>query len=165
MKTEIVDLGASAPGVAAHVFQGQIIPLTEVFSFTVPGHPTGKGAVRPSFRQPGRYFTPKKTRNFMAWVRDAFCSRYPTAVPLKGPAALGIRALYQVPASMPKKVRAAMPPPVVKPDLKNIVAGVEDALNGVAWVDDKQVVLYLITKTYAWDGRPRLEISISEVTT
>lgn len=32
--------------------------------------------------------------------------------------------------------------PTGKPDLKNLIAGVEDALNGVAWGDDSQVVIY-----------------------
>lgn len=33
-------------------------------------------------------------------------------------------------------------PHVEKPDLKNLVAGLEDALNGIAWVDDSHICQY-----------------------
>ena len=38
--------------------------------------------------------------------------------------------------------------PTVKPDSDNVEKAVKDALNGVAWVDDCQVVTTFVTKEY-----------------
>lgn len=51
--------------------------------------------------------------------------------------------------------------PIVKPDLDNCVKAVFDALNGIAWNDDNQVVEVTSEK---WYGKvPRVEVEIKEV--
>ena len=40
-------------------------------------------------------------------------------------------------------------PHIVKPDLKNLVAGLEDSLNGIAWHDDSQIIGHITRKKYA----------------
>ena len=51
-----------------------------------------------------------------------------------------------------------------KPDADNVLKAVLDALNGVAWVDDAQIVTATVRK-FVCSGEcvPRVEISIKEV--
>jgi len=57
-----------------------------------------------------------------------------------------IRATFYLPipksVSRPERLRRSATPHVIKPDLKNLIAGLEDALNGTAWHDDSQIVGY-----------------------
>lgn len=51
--------------------------------------------------------------------------------------------------------------PTRKPDLKNLVAAVEDSLTGIAWRDDSQVVIYpFMAMRYAVNQPPRTVIAI-----
>lgn len=73
-----------------------------------------------------------------------------------------IKAYYPVLKSFSKKkVKACIAGeirPTTKPDLDNITKTILDALNGVAWYDDNQVVCLSINKYYA--DRGYLEINI-----
>ena len=60
------------------------------------------------------------------------------------------------PASISIKKR---PFPCVRPDLDNYIKAVKDALNGICWTDDGQVVQLASTKQYTSDD-PRVEIEI-----
>lgn len=54
-----------------------------------------------------------------------------------------------------------MPWPAVKPDVLKLARGVEDALTGVVWRDDAQIVRELLAKEY---GEPeRVVISVREL--
>ena len=51
--------------------------------------------------------------------------------------------------------------PIGKPDLKNLIAAVEDSLTGIAWADDAQVVSYGFSrKQWSTDGHPRAFIVV-----
>lgn len=41
--------------------------------------------------------------------------------------------------------------PTVKPDCSNVVKGLEDALNGILWHDDSQIVKLTVLKNYTVD--------------
>ena len=47
--------------------------------------------------------------------------------------------------------------PVTKPDVSNVLKGVEDALKGVWYKDDSQIVGYGVLGKW-YDERPRIEI-------
>jgi Holliday junction resolvase RusA-like endonuclease len=48
-----------------------------------------------------------------------------------------------------------------KPDLDNVAKGVLDAMNGVAYADDTQVVRLLVQKQYSLE--PRLVVTVKEM--
>ena len=52
--------------------------------------------------------------------------------------------------------------PVVKPDLKNYYALLEDALNGVVWPDDAQIVHIDAWKRYT-EGQGFIDLEIREI--
>jgi Holliday junction resolvase RusA-like endonuclease len=49
-----------------------------------------------------------------------------------------------------------------KPDSDNIIKFIADALNGIFWKDDSFLSIIKLTKLYANDRTPRMEISIKE---
>ena len=76
-----------------------------------------------------------------------------------------IYAYYKIPKSTSKKKRAEMLEgrifPTIKPDADNVAKIILDALNGVVYEDDKQVVGLLTLKRYSEE--PRVEVIINEV--
>lgn len=96
--------------------------------------------------------------------------KYKPERPLEGPVALGV-VVYR---PMPKRIskdphlrelalnRQIFPTP--KPDVKNTTAAVEDALNGIFWIDDAHVVQYIdvdgVPFGKYYSDIPRIEILI-----
>ena len=126
-------------------------------SFEVEGKVTGKG--RPRVTMHGTY-TPANTRHYEELVK----LRYKQACklpPAEGEVIVIIRA-YMTPAkslSTKKKAELMKDNPMKKPDIDNIAKIVLDALNGVAWVDDKQITTLHVFKQ--WDETEHLHIWIS----
>ena len=58
------------------------------------------------------------------------------------------------------KLGRETPFPISRPDVLKLARGIEDALTGVAWADDAQIVVEHLEKHY---GRPRVEITIAGV--
>lgn len=132
----------------------------------VEGKVEGKG--RPRFRKVGDFvqtYTPKNTRYYEKMIADAYKEQsgvvFPTEMPLK----LRIRAIMGIPSTFTKKKKSRAIQgelrPIKKPDADNIAKSVLDALNGVAYADDKQVVDLGIKKYYG--EVERVEIEIQEV--
>lgn len=123
---------------------------------TVYGKPKGKD--RPRVCKNGHTFTPKATREYERLVRKTFQSKYPDWVPTSEPVKLEIRAYFPIPKSWSKKKQKQAEeeaiPCMVKPDLDNI-GKIIDALNGIAFVDDKQIVEEHLVKQYSTN--PRVE--------
>jgi Holliday junction resolvase RusA-like endonuclease len=51
--------------------------------------------------------------------------------------------------------------PTSRPDTDNYIKSVQDALNGIVWKDDSQVVALIADKWYS--DKPRIEIDVREV--
>ncbi|OMD02745.1 RusA family crossover junction endodeoxyribonuclease, partial [Paenibacillus odorifer] len=51
--------------------------------------------------------------------------------------------------------------PVTKPDADNYLKGVKDALKGIIWKDDSQVVDAFVRKRYS--AQPRIEVKIKQL--
>lgn len=131
-----------------------------MIEFVVFGEPVGKG--RPRFTMSGRAYTPKKTKDYETKIREAFTGEmYPAGIPLK----MRIRAYLGIPKSISKSRASLMCKgalrPLKTPDLDNIGKSIADALNGVAYADDKQIVQLAVEKWYS--TVPRVEIQIDEV--
>lgn len=138
--------------------------------FFVRCRPMGKG--RPRFTKAGRTYTPEKTiegeRLVRASLMKAF-SRGVTSVPIiHRPHAVSVKieVWLPIPESWPKgrqaDAREGRVPATKKPDADNYGKLVLDALNGVAWDDDSQVVALTVTKAYS-PGESGFSIEFDEV--
>lgn len=111
------------------------------YAFTIPGKPRGKG--RPRFGR-GRTYTDAKTVAYEKLVKASAIAAISPMKPFSGPVAacLQFRISPPVSASKARKARLlAGSEPITAPfDLDNLVKAVLDGLNGVAYVDDRQVV-------------------------
>jgi Holliday junction resolvase RusA-like endonuclease len=134
------------------------------FEFTVPGTPIGKG--RPRYTGYGRPYTPQKTRDKEKEIALAYKSKYGgERFSDLDQLRILIHAYFPIPVSATKKFHTMAVNgelyPTKKPDWDNIGKLVCDALNGVAYRDDSQIVMAMVIKHYS--DNPRLEIDISEV--
>ena len=132
----------------------------KTLTITIPGQPVGKG--RPRFsRATGRTYTPANTARYENLVALFFREAYPDWEPVEGEVEMTMRAYFEIPKSWPhyKKQKAIMNRirPTKKPDTDNI-SKIKDALNGIAYKDDAQVVTDIVHKYYS--TKPRLEVTI-----
>ena len=132
----------------------------------VYGPPMGKQ--RPKFSTCGKFvkaYTPDKTVNYETLVKLTYLEKYQGSPAVDKPLILRMVAWYQLPGSWSKKKREkallGQIYPTVKPDLDNIVKIICDALNSLAYVDDKQIVELAVSKRYG--DCPRVEIEMLEV--
>ncbi|SIN72555.1 RusA family crossover junction endodeoxyribonuclease [Agromyces cerinus] len=93
-----------------------------IVTFIVPGRPKPKG--RPRFTKRGHAYTPQSTRDAEKQVVDLF----ELAAPLWEPTLEDVRLTLDV---CFQHGRVA--------DLDNVAKLISDALNGWAWVDDRQI--------------------------
>lgn len=141
--------------------------MDDIQMFTVMGEPRGKQRAR-TYRNGNftRTVTPEQTviyENLIALEYRRQCGNF--RFEDKEMLEITIEAHFSVPKSTSKKNRALMIEralrPVKKPDGDNIIKVVCDALNGVAYHDDAQIVDMIVRKYYA--EAPKLVISIREV--
>lgn len=138
--------------------------MTEIM-FTIQGEPIGQG--RPRFSTSGGFakaYDPDKSRNYKAFARlialqtakkmNWKCSEQPVSVTIK--------AYLSIPISSTKKFKAAAAKmevyPTKKPDVDNIFKSITDALSGIIYKDDRQIVRSTITKNYS--DLPRVEVFV-----
>lgn len=134
--------------------------ISPVLSFTVPGKPMGQPRARVTTASGHvRHYDPWQSRQYKERIAVA-CRRGMRscgAVPGKVSAPDGFRVLVKAcfsrPTSWPKrKVEASeegLVPHVVRPDADNVAKIVLDALNGIVWKDDSEVVWLMVCKSYA----------------
>lgn len=117
---------------------------------------------RPRVTRTGHAYTPTHAMEAERRLRQAWVGEH-GAAPLAGPVSLDLEVWLRMPGSVPKKHRATARP-VKRPDLDNFAKTVLDALNGVAWLDDAQVVEITCRKSYAdpVQGVPGWSIQVEE---
>lgn len=136
--------------------------------FHVPGKPQGKARAK-TYRNKNTGFTttvtPDKTVLYENLIKDQYLNACKGQYLERGlPVTLRIVARFLPPKSASKKRTLDMLEgrelPLKKPDMDNIIKVVADALNGVAYHDDTQIILIAAKKVYsALEG---LDITVEE---
>jgi Holliday junction resolvase RusA-like endonuclease len=129
------------------------------------GEPKGKGRPRISTRNGfARAYTPEPTRNYEAALRMAAQASMAGYKLFEGPVAVIVVAALSIPATMSKGKRlmalSGALHPTKKPDADNIFKCL-DALNGVVWTDDKNIVQADFRKIYS--DAPHLTIQVRAI--
>lgn len=120
----------------------------EVFEKQLNVKPIAKS--RPRFTR-GRCYTPSKTKNAEQEIRLLVSKEFKLK-PFEGPLRLDLILFFKKPKTS-KNVF-----PVVKPDLDNVLKLVGDALNGVLWKDDSQIIEIVVSKYYASEASIYLKL-------
>lgn len=140
--------------------------MGDITVFEVEGKPQGKARARTFYNTKlGRMqsITPEQTKSYeelIRWKYKEAKGAYYKEAPLR----VSICAYYPIPKSFSKAkqedARRWRLRPTTKPDCDNIIKVVLDALNGVAYYDDKQVIEVSCSKYYAENAR--LEVMLVE---
>lgn len=134
-----------------------------IVCFTVPGPPQGKARARTYHNASGVHtVTPEKTVMYENLVKMCYASTKRVPFGAGVPLSATITAYYAMPKSMSKADRVKATHfglfPTKKPDADNIAKVVLDALNGIAYDDDRQIVNLEVTKLYAEE--PKVTVAI-----
>ena len=108
---------------------------------------------RPYLIRGNKRRTPPRTVNFELLVAMEFRNQFPFHKPLTGPLGLSVDIQFAKPKTVAKGYWHTNPG-----DATNIVKAIEDALNKVAWVDDRQVADLRSIKH--WGQTDRIIVSI-----
>ena len=134
----------------------------EGVSFSVVGTPTPKGSFT---RMPHGGMVPAGTvdsrRRMDQWrmdVRNAAREAMGDSPPMVGPMRLFVEFALLPPKSMAKSQRG-WKLPTTKPDVDKLLRMLADALTGIVYRDDSQVVMVALNKVYAWDEQPGAQVS------
>ena len=123
--------------------------------FTVPGKPQGKARAKTYHTNSiTRTVTPEKTVLYENFIKERFIQTADGFFVDKGnPVHVTVNVSFTPPKNTSKKRYVQMLngeiPPLKKPDADNIVKVVCDALNGVAYHDDSQVIFVACAKRYS----------------
>ena len=133
--------------------------------FIVKGRPQGKK--RPRFsRISHTVYTPQETISYENQIAMAFKAGGGRCIPEGQCVAVSVTAFFPVPKSYSKGKRKACIDgyiwPDKKPDIDNVLKVVLDALNGLAYDDDKQVIEAICRKYYT-DGEGYLWVVVKSV--
>jgi Holliday junction resolvase RusA-like endonuclease len=128
-------------------------------AFTVPGLPVAWARAGKSGKVS---FTPAKQRSFMADVRTIAAHAMKGADPIAGPVEMAVSFVYPWPASWSEKKRArpGAKYKTSRPDGSNLRKLIEDAINGVVYVDDALVVSGLDWKFYGASAETRVVVRV-----
>jgi Holliday junction resolvase RusA-like endonuclease len=103
-----------------------------VIKFVINARPQPKERSRSTKR--GHHYTPQRTVNFELTVAAEFRLQHPFHELFTGPVGMSVDIQYKRPKTVKKGYWHTSPG-----DASNIVKAIEDGLNRVAWVDDRQV--------------------------
>ena len=126
-----------------------------IYVFFVPGKPMTAGSKRAfAHRHTGRIVVVDDCQGGKVWRKAvAYHAKNECKHVLTGPLVLEVAFVLKRPLSHRRKDGSTLPGapryPIVKPDATKMLRAVEDALTGIAWIDDAQVVRQVVTKRYA----------------
>lgn len=136
----------------------ELAQLDGDIKFVVCGYPVAQG--RPRFYRRGMHigvYDPVKSKSWKESVRWQGIEFMKGKNMLNGALVVSLRFMLPRPKSLPKKVVYH----VKKPDVDNLKKAVCDALKGICYKDDSQIIMAIVRKEYSSD-KPGVEIHISE---
>jgi Holliday junction resolvase RusA-like endonuclease len=141
--------------------------VKELLVIRVPGKPQAwerAGQLRKRGK-PTIHYTPSATRNYKTAIGLVASRAMAGREPSKFPIFLSVTFCLPIPSSWPRREKesalAEERLPTSRPDLDNFAKGVKDALTGIAYADDAQVVILQLRKVYA--AIPSTEIQVREI--
>ena len=136
-----------------------------MLDFIVEGKVKPKQSFR--FSRFGCKYTPADVKEYARNIQRSFYAKYPKWLPsnfFEKPLKVEICIFMQIPKATSKKNKETMLKhdlrPIKRPDIDNVSKNILDALNGIVYADDKQIVELAVKKYYA--ERDYIQIKITE---
>lgn len=134
-------------------------------SFVVHGEPVAQG--RPKFTTRGgfaRAYDPPKSKHYKQTVACVATEAMNGREPFKGACNMLLRAFFAMPKSMHRRrTPTAATRKTTKPDISNVVKGVEDAISGIVYEDDNLLYSVAAEKWWAAQGeQASVQVSVWE---
>ena len=137
---------------------------TDQLFFTFDIEPVPQLRPRVSSRPYVRVYDPPKVKSFKSLLRSLAVNQY-TRPPLLGPLSVSLTFYRPVQKSISQTEReqrlSNRSKPVVKPDTDNYIKSTLDALNGILWHDDSQIVKITAEKRYS--DHPKITVSVKPI--
>jgi len=140
--------------------------MTFIVTFTVDGDPVPKG--RPRFARRGQFvqtYTDAKTIDYETQVAMKARHAIGSTKPLESALTVFLYLRYTVPASYSKKRKEACLGGLEYPkriDIDNVYKSITDAMNGIVYLDDSQIVEAHIKKVYAEESGANIMVQECE---
>lgn len=135
-------------------------------SFTVPGRPVPMA--RPRVKRNGHTYNEPRCEEYKTAVALAAKAAMKGRKPLIGAVSCDIALGFSIPKSYEKGKRLAAEYNRIRPvgknsgDLDNHAKGIMDALKGICWVDDSQVVRLSVGKWFSEKGYAAVTVAEEE---
>lgn len=134
------------------VFKGTPVPKDRPRATVINGHAV--------------IYTPRRTHSFEIDIAVQAREQHPDKRLLNGPISLSVKFFLPYPMSYRTKpkmelVRQGLVVPSKKPDLDNLTKTYLDALNGVLWIDDCQIISMLVSKEYTLEEEGYTELTVT----
>lgn len=129
----------------------------------------GKVKAKQSFKisRSGFKYTPSDMVEYANYVKMCFMQKYPNHLPsIFYDKQLGVKidVYFAIPKNFSKKKHEqalqGIIRPLVKPDCDNIAKNINDAMNGIVYPDDKQIVSLTVNKYYS--DNERVEVYVDK---
>ena len=125
--------------------------MPDIFTCFIRGIPAPQGSKTPGIRKDGSVFVREANPSLKDWrtaVNFVLQSEW-EGPPLEGAVSVELHFLLLRPPSVSEKKR---PYPSVRPDIDKLAKAALDAMTGIVFRDDAQVVRLDVTKAYAQES-------------
>ncbi len=132
-------------------------------TFVVEGEAVPQG--RPRFMRNGHAYDPQKSRDYKEQVAfvASWAMRGQSVFPKGTPLKCVITIWQKIPKRFTKKQKELAENdflrPTTKPDADNIAKAITDAMNGIVYADDSQIVEFICEKYYA--AEPKVMVTVN----
>jgi len=138
-------------------------------TIVVAGDPVAQGRPRmTTVNGSARAYDPPRSRDWKQYARLVAQEEMKDQELFQGQLSLSLRVFRNMPASFSLRRRASARSgrimPTTRPDLDNYVKAALDALNGVVFKDDSQIVNFHEPFGKWYSDKPRVEIEVKELT-
>lgn len=116
-----------------------------LLDLTIPIRPVPQG--RPRLGKAGFAYTPPRTRQYVAAIREAARAVWADREAITGPIVVLVETQFQLPKSAKGRTHHTQ-----RPDVDNLAKAVLDALNKLVFADDAQIVRLIASKAWSVAG-------------
>ena len=119
--------------------------MVRIYQFKVLGNPVAQG--RPRFARVGKFvrtYDPSNSKNWKETVKWQAIEHKKQGYVIEGAIGMTLMFFLPRPKSLPKRIQEH----TKKPDLDNLSKAIKDALKGICYKDDSQIINLLASKQY-----------------